>query len=374
MINPKCFTKALLDHSLGPVVEVPCSYFKDFLNYLWDSRAIDIVNPTNEALVMGIASGYYLSTGKIPIVAIQNSGLMNTLNALTSLNNIYKIPAFFLLTWRGEGGPGHDAPEHDMSGGDLEQILKAFKMPFEIINETNYAEQIKRLKLVAESTLKPVALIIKNHTFEPYKRVSKIKEKEYEMDRYDTISLVKKIAKDRALFLSATGFPTRDSFAANDTPDFYMVGSMGHIFALALGISPQTNKKIIVFDGDGGSLMHLGGLASFDPKMYKNIIYIVLDNQMYESTGGQPTVASNVDFMSIAKTFRFKHAYQIKKSNQLLTSIKKAIKTPNSSFFHVYIKENKKKVGKRISDVYSCPEIKGRFMKQIVKINESKDI
>src|SRR3972149_7731474 len=92
MIHPRDFVRQLIKNDLGPVVEVPCSYFKDFLNYLWQSREIEVINPVSENIAIGIASGSYLGSGKIPILAIQNSGFMSTLNALTSLNQIYNIP------------------------------------------------------------------------------------------------------------------------------------------------------------------------------------------------------------------------------------------------------------------------------------------
>ena len=89
MIHSKDFTTELIKNNLGPVIEVPCSYFKDFLNYLWESKRLEVINPANEALVMGIASGYYLSTGKIPVVAIQNSGFMNTFRSDSGFIKIF---------------------------------------------------------------------------------------------------------------------------------------------------------------------------------------------------------------------------------------------------------------------------------------------
>src|SRR3989344_5732878 len=145
MIDSNDFTTHLIRNNLGPVVQVPCSYLKDFLNYLSDTKRVELNNPANEALAMGIASGYYLSTGKVPVVAIQNSGLMNTLNALTSLNQLYQIPVFYLITWRGEGGKGVDAPEHDITGEKMEECLHTFNLPYRIIDEEKYKDQINRL-------------------------------------------------------------------------------------------------------------------------------------------------------------------------------------------------------------------------------------
>lgn len=365
MISPKDFTNELIKNDLGPVVEVPCSYLKSFLDYLWDTQALKVSNPANEALVMGLASGNYLATGKIPIVAIQNSGLMNTFNALTSLNQIYDIPIFYITTWRGEGGKGHDAPEHDMTGANMEKILKTFGIPYKIIDEAIYTEQIKLLVKKAMKTKKPVALIIKKKTFAPYQGLKQDSNKAYEMSRYDAMKILKEKMHKNSLFLSTTGFATRDSFAIKDTPDFYMVGSMGHIFSIALGIAPHTKKHVVVFDGDGSALMHLGGLGSFNPRFHKNLLYVVFDNEVYESTGNQPSVSNAIDFTALSKAFRFPHFYHVTKMKDLQLFLSKLPEIKGSIFLYIKVKLDTKVAAKRVSDVYSCPQIKERFMKEI---------
>ena len=369
MIHSKDFTTELIKNNLGPIIEVPCSYFKDFFNYLWESKRIEIINPANEALVMGVASGYYLSTRKIPIVAIQNSGFMNTLNALTSLNQLYEIPVFYLITWRGEGGKGYDAPEHDITGEKMEEFLKTFDIPYEIIDEKKYSAQIQNLTSQAEKTKKPVVLIIKKNTFE--KHLNPSKNNAFEMSRYEAIKLIKDKLTD-AIFLSTTGYPTRDSFAAKKTKDFYIVGSMGHAFSLALGISPNVNKKVVVLDGDGSSLMHLGGLASFDSQKHQNIIYFVLDNGSYESTGGQPTVSTNVNFELLAESFGFKNIFKITQKTELEEALDNIQRINEPAFIDIKIRNDEGVDRERVSDQYTCPQIKVRFMENFNHDKNSK--
>lgn len=364
MIEPKDFMSELIKNELSPFIEVPCSYFKDLINYILNTKAIEIINPVNEALAMGIASGNYLGSSKIPIVAIQNSGLMNTLNALTSLNQIYEIPVFYLITWRGEGGRGSDAPEHDIVGENLLQILRAFNMPFEVIDYNNYPKQITKLTKLAQKTKQPVALVIKKHTFAPYP-LKRTRKEQYKMDRLDAIKIIKRETKGKALFISSTGFPSRDSFAASDTSDFYTVGAMGHIFSLAIGVAPYINKKLVVLDGDASSLMHVGGLASFDPVKHKNIMYIVLDNEISESTGGQPTSSKNVNFTKLAEAFGFKRVYTVQDGASLKQVIKDTLKSSDSLFIHIKIRKTKRRGTRRVSNTYLCPEIKKRFMKEV---------
>jgi len=364
MIKPKDFTEALIKNNLGPVVQVPCSYLKDFLNYLWNTKKIEVINPVSEAVVMGVASGLYLSTGKIPIVAMQNSGLMNTLNALTSLNQIYNIPVLYLVTWRGEGGKGHDAPEHDITGKKLENFLETFDLPYEIIEENKFKDQIKKLSQLAKAIKKPVVIIIKKNTFQKYLEVPK--NNKYEMTRFEAIKIIKETITN-SIFISTTGYPTRDSFAAKDTKDFYIVGSMGHAFSIGLGVSPNTRKKVVILDGDGSSLMHLGGLASFNPKKNRNIFYFVLDNESYESTGGQSTVSVNVDFGLLAKSFGFKFFFKSITKKEFKKILNNLQNTKEAVFIQVKVNNEEKSERKRVSDKYTCPQIKDRFMENIRK-------
>ncbi len=366
MIKPKDFTNALIKNNLGPLVQVPCSYFKNLLNYIIATNSMNVINPVNEGLAMGIASGHYLSTGKLPIVMMQNSGLMNTLNALTSLNQIYQIPVFYVVTWRGEGGVGADAPEHDVVGENLEKIMDTFQIPYEIIDDQLYSEQIERLATKARKTNKPVALIVKKNTFDEYKLEPM--DNGYEMDRYEVVQKIKEQLASNSLFISSTGFPSRDSFTVNPTKDFYMMGSMGHTLALGLGVAENTKERTIILDGDASSLMHLGGMGSFDPYKHKNLVYIVLDNEVCESTGCQPTVSKKVNFALLAKAFGFEIIELVKTKDQLQTALTKIQEAKNKSvFLHIKINFNTTHKSMRVSEKYSAPEVKELFMNEIEK-------
>src|SRR3989338_2992098 len=361
MIKSKDFCKTLLKYNLGPIVQVPCSYFKDLFNYLLDSEEIELINPANEAIAIGIASVYYLSTEKIPIVAIQNSGFLNTLNALTSLNQIYNIPLLYLISWRGQN---IDAPEHLITGKNLLEILKIMGIPFKIIDPKKYTNQIRYLTKLALKYKKPVALIIKQNTFTPYSiQVNKINK--LHPSRYEAICLIKDILKDNTLFISSTGYPSRDSFGVKDTPDFYMVGSMGHTLSVALGVSANTKKKVVVLDGDGSAIMHLSTLASYNPLKNKNLVYIILDNLIYESTGGQSTLSEKINYALLAKAFNFKNVCLVASKTSLVETLKKIKKTHQSFFVHIKISPGSNKNSPRVSDKYTCPEIKNLFIENI---------
>ncbi len=102
--------------------------------------------------------------------------------------------------------------------------------------------------------------------------------------------------------IASTGFAGRELYALEDRGDqLYMVGSMGCAMSLGLGLAlAQPKRRIIVLDGDGAVLMRMGGLSTVGYERPANLVHLVLDNQMHESTGGQATVSHSVDFCAIA--------------------------------------------------------------------------
>ena len=99
---------------------VPDSQLKDLCNYLMATYGIDPkhhIIAANEGNCTALAAGYYLATGKVPVVYMQNSGEGNIINPAASLLNdkVYAIPVIFIIGWRGEPGI-RDEPQHIYQG------------------------------------------------------------------------------------------------------------------------------------------------------------------------------------------------------------------------------------------------------------------
>src|SRR5262245_33603291 len=70
----------------------------------------------------------------------------------------------------------------------------------------------------------------------------------------------------------------------------YLPSAMGHAPMLGLGLAlAQPSREVIAFNGDGGMLMSLGCLVTVAASGATNITVVVLDNGLYEVTGGQRT-------------------------------------------------------------------------------------
>lgn len=81
------------------------------------------------------------------------------------------------------------------------------------------------------------------------------------------------------------------AFADISEPDdlYLPVGSMSKASSVGLGVAlAQPDKNVVIFDGDGSLLMNLGSLVTIGKQAPKNLVHILLANDVYALTGGQP--------------------------------------------------------------------------------------
>jgi thiamine pyrophosphate-dependent acetolactate synthase large subunit-like protein len=98
----------------------------------------------------------------------------------------------------------------------------------------------------------------------------------------------------------------------SDTPlDFtYMPSAMGQGPDLGLGLAlAQPQRGAIVLNGDGSMLMNLGSLVTL-ANHPANVYLVILDNGIYEVTGGQPTAGTgHTDFAAMARAAGIQRVY-----------------------------------------------------------------
>ncbi|MCK1278197.1 hypothetical protein IVB46_23545 [Bradyrhizobium sp. 61] len=123
------------------------------------------------------------------------------------------------------------------------------------------------------------------------------------MNRFDVTSRLIARLKHEEAVIGGIGNTNFDLWAAGHRPqNFYMLGSMGLAFPIALGVAlAQPDRRVLALEGDGSLLMQLGALATIAALKPKNLIMIVMDNGIYQITGAQPTPAAGVaDIVAIA--------------------------------------------------------------------------
>ena len=162
--------------------------------------------------------------------------------------------------------------------------------------------------------------------------------------------------------IAANGFISRDLFSISDTkPAFYMIGSMGLASSIGLGVALKDPvRRVFVFDGDGNILMNLGSLTTIGSLKPKNLVHVVFDNSVHESTGSQPTNTSFVSIEKIAKACNYNHTFTVRTENNFEKILRKIKKLKGPIMIVVKIQQSNRESSGRVN--IQPVEIKERFM------------
>ena len=331
MISPKLFYDELNNHGVEFFTGVPDSLLKSMCAYITDNTPIERnVIAANEGGAVGLATGYHLATGKIPVVYMQNSGLGNTVNPLLSLTDklVYNIPLLLIIGWRGEPGV-KDEPQHLKQGMVTEALLDTMGIRHEVLvdEETALADQVRGTMQYIKQSGEAFALIVRNGTFAPYK-LQKTEPSSFSLSRERAIQLVASSLSEHDAIVSTTGMISRELFEYREAvdqghkQDFLTVGSMGHASQIALGIAlSQPERRVFCFDGDGATIMHAGALAIIGALAPGNYYHVIFNNGAHDSVGGQPTVGLNIDIPSMAKACGYKTVASIDNEEDLVRQL-----------------------------------------------------
>lgn len=343
----------------GVIVGVPCSILEGFISHPTIVKYFRYICATNEGEAVAIATGANLS-GKKAIVFCQNSGLGNMVNPITSLTNTFKIPILYLVSWRGIKGKS-DAPQHEIMGQITLKLLlllqmKCINFPKQMEDvadvieniSNNYKNKISTC-LIVDEKIQAQEQIQQEPNIRKYadglfirNGVSSIRAK-----RIDILNKITNYFPEHYIYVSTTGDTSRDLFKIGDkNNNFYMVGSMGYASALGLGISLFTEDKVVILDGDGALLMHMGNMSTIGAYGNKNLLHIVLNNNVCSTTGGQYNSSINTDLVNIAKSCNYENAIE-SSSDGLEKSLEMLKNARGPSFLEIKIDQSGKTSSER---------------------------
>jgi phosphonopyruvate decarboxylase len=136
MIYVEDFVKFLQNNKINFFSGVPDSCLKLFTSYLDKFKKGKNLIATNEGSAVSLGIGYYLSTKKIPLIYMQNSGLGNAINPLISIahKKVYSIPLLLMIGWRGSKY-NHDEPQHQTKGKITPQLLKLLNVSYCVLRK-----------------------------------------------------------------------------------------------------------------------------------------------------------------------------------------------------------------------------------------------
>ena len=163
-LTSQSFIERLIQEDYKFFTGVPCSLLSGLIYELEDQNGqVRYVPSVREDAAVGLCVGAYLA-GTMPVLLMQNSGLGYCLNAFTSLNLIYKIPALVIMSWRGKAGK--DAPEHIIMGDIDQKLLKTAGMEYSILSEENCEDVLKKAKQKICNEKLPYTLIVEKGLFD----------------------------------------------------------------------------------------------------------------------------------------------------------------------------------------------------------------
>jgi len=318
MITCEFFYNYLLGKQVDFFTGVPDSLLKNICAYIMD-HADNHVIAANEGGAVALAVGHYLTSSRLALVYMQNSGQGNAVNPLASLSDsaVYGIPMLLLIGWRGEPGI-KDEPQHVKQGEITLKLLEVLGIPYDIL-PTVQEDAVKCIdeKLNwSKQNNAPSALVVKKGTFAEYNlagsRVNSAK-----ITREKAVQLVTQELMPSDIVVATTGkisrelYEYRDQSGDDHSKDFLTVGSMGHASQIALGIALDKRcRKVFCFDGDGAVIMHMGAFAITGSSNAVNFKHIIFNNGAHDSVGGQPTVGLDISFTKIASACGYKTVLQ----------------------------------------------------------------
>lgn len=116
----------ILDAGTDIILSLPCNMLAGILEEI-KKRNIPHIPVCREEEGVGIAAGAALA-GKRPLLLMQNSGLGNSLNAITSLAGLYRLPLFIIMSHR--GGAGEQIAAQIPMGAAVPRLLEVLHLDF----------------------------------------------------------------------------------------------------------------------------------------------------------------------------------------------------------------------------------------------------
>lgn len=316
MIEAEQFVEAARMLGFKRYTGVPCSFLTPFINYIINDDRLDYVSSANEGDALATAAGA-AAGGERTVVMMQNSGLGNAVNPITSMAWIFRIPMIIITTHRGAPGV-KDEPQHELMGKITGSLLDLMQVPWETFPAQNelIGPALQRAMTYMQNQQRPYGFIMQKGTVNDHllrkKPITDVSARDTlrkvfsgtDIPRRSAVleQIIRLTPEDGTAVIATTGYTGRELYALRDRPNqLYMVGSMGCASSFGLGLAlARPDLRVVIVDGDGAALMRMGNLATIGSYGGSNLIHLLLDNEAHDSTGAQATVSANVRFADIA--------------------------------------------------------------------------
>jgi phosphonopyruvate decarboxylase len=341
MLSADLFVDGLVARGIKRFSGVPCSYLNPLLDVVKHGKAASYIPASSEGEALAMMSGSWIG-GFSGVVLCQNSGLGNMVNPLTSFNMTFHVPVLLIISIRGQKGM-NDEPQHQLMGKIGCPLLDLMGISWQILPD-NDDKIAPILDIVCNDIImkqRPTALLVHKKTFASCSKLNCLSTltncaQTPLPSRHEIIQAAVKNIDLNSIIVATTGKTGRELYEVEDRPsNLYCVGSMGYANAIAHGIAQAVSHRVFILDGDGAVIMHLGNLSTIGALKPKNLVHIVLDNGAYDSTGGQETVSSTMDFIQIANGMGYRYIFRCSATSEFIDVLQNL---PVSGPIFIYVK------------------------------------
>ena len=324
-----CVLDRLAALGVDTVVSLPCDRTRDLCALI--PERFRAVNLTREEDGVGISAGLAMA-GARSVLHMQSSGLGNSLNAIMSLTVTFGLPLPVLASWRGVYREA--IPAQVPFNRAVPEVLAALGIPYTIIRGPEDEGLIDTVISDAYDNMRPHVGLILPSFWEgaqetcPAEQVFPTRARESVLDyrrvfrepvmaRNDAIRVIA-AALDEEAVVANIGVPSKELYAARDRDlNFYMLGSYTQATPIGLGLALETDRDIVVLDGDG-SLLGTAVLPVVAAEAPENLTIVCLDNGAFGSTGNQLTNAyGQVDMELLARAAGIRRTCKVQDEQEL---------------------------------------------------------
>jgi len=370
MITAAAFCEELRRRDVSFVTGVPCSYFNGPISLL-ERQASGYVAAANEGAALAMAAGAELR-GVRSAVLIQNSGFGNLVNPLTSLLAVFDLPVLTFMSLRGWPDPAGDEPQHVVMGRTSHALLDVLDVPHWTLEP--HAESLRELLDRADEARaagRPAFILVPKGTVGDVAADPDAPPAPAFRRREALSALVPHLGAD--IVYATTGFISRELSSLADRPlNFYAPGSMGHALALGLGTAlNEPDRRVVVLDGDGAALMHLGTAATAGAYAPPNLVHVVLDNRSYESTGAQRTTSASVRWTELGRGLGYRTGTECRDAREVDAALRRIDAADGPHLVVVHIAADRSAVPPRVTRLGTPPELARRFRAAVARGKEA---
>lgn len=308
MIEPLRLISAMEARGVDRWFGVPDSVLRGLGDALIAERPDRTLVAANEGAAVGLAAGHTLATGRACAVWLQNAGLGNAVNPLLSLVHaeVYDLPLWLVIGWRGAPG-APDEPQHRPQGAIQPALLKLLDIHGDELPEDPAALDGVLDRLAARGGRR--ALVVRPGRLGAHPRATMPTAGP---TRAQAIAAILAALDPTDRVIATTGMTGRELWQLRSPDehdrDLLVVGSMGHASAIALGLALGQARRVVLLDGDGALLMHMGTMTTIGRAKPNNLLHVVLNNGVHDSVGGVPTGALALDLPAIARAVGYASA------------------------------------------------------------------